>query len=471
MNEERKNYWSARVNRRRFIGGSFGIAALGGLVMAGCSSSNNNSGNNNKASTTNNAAPKTAASASAPASTAATQAAVSATKAPSAATTATGTQTAAAATKGTVNIGAFIDRSGPTANVGNPLGNGVKDWADFKNANGGANGYKLNFVEFDHKYDANIAQQGYTQYINQDKVVMILSYGTPITDALKGKAADDKVPMMTPGYGLSDSSDGTKYPYLYVGAASYQAQMRALLQYISDDWKAKSGKGNAKLAYLYYDNAAGLDPIAAIDQFASKLNVDAVAKIPVPPTAVDLAPQFQQAKDKNPDYLVGHLFGAMPALGIKAWKQVGLGSVPLIGMVWAFGESDIATAADAAEGYYGLQFTAMPEENPPALQMLRDYWKKIGRAEPEDTKQVYYLRGVFNADIVYHAASLAGDKLTGESMKSGMDQFKAYTADGLSPGITMTKTDHGGTNKVKLYQVKGGKITLAKDWFEGPSAA
>jgi len=431
--DEKQNYWTGRrLNRRGFVRGSFGIAALGGLVMAGCSSNKSNSTANK----------------------------------PSNAPAASGQQPKF---KDTVNIGSFIDRSGPTAPVGNDLGNGVKDWADYLNAQGGANGHKLNFVEFDHKYDAALAQQGYKQYVDQDKVVAILSYGTPITDALKNKAADDKIPMMTPGYGLSDSSDGTKYPWLYVGAASYQAQMRALLKYISEDWTAQKKTGNAKLSYVYYDNAAGKDPFPVLDTMAPKMNIDVVNRVAVPTTAVDLTQQFQEAKSKDPDYVIQHLFGATPPLGIKAWKQVGLNK-PLIGMVWAFGEPDIETAGTASEGYSGLQFTAMPEENPEALQTLRDYWKKIGRAEPKEAGSVYYIRGVLNADVIFKAAMSGGDKLTGDTMKKGLDDLKDYKVHGLSSGITMTPTDHGGTNKVKIYTVKSGKIALLKDWFEGPAA-
>jgi len=464
VDEERKDYWvSRRLSRRGFMRGSFGVAVMGGLVMAGCSSSNNNSGTNKPAG--NNAASSTGAK-------------PAASSAAAAATNASGSAPAAGAAggkppsfKGTLNIGSFIDRSGPTANVGTVLGPGVNDWAEYMNAQGGANGYKLNFIEFDHKYDANIAQQGYTQYVNQDKVVAILSYGTPITDALKGKSADDKIPMMTPGYGLSDSSDGSKYPYLFVGAASYQAQMRALLQYIADEWKGQGKSGNPKMAYIYYDNAAGKDPFDALDKFGPQLKVDVVDRIPAPATAVDLTQQFQQAQSKNPDYVIGHLFGALPALGMKAWKQVGLGpKVPLIGMVWAFGESDIQAAGDAAEGYMGLQFTAMPEESPEALQLLRAYWKSTNKPEPKEDQIVYYLRGVMQADMIFEAAKNAGDKITGETMKKGLESFKDFKAHGLSSGMTMSATDHGGTNKVKLYQVKSGKITLIKDWFEGPAA-
>jgi hypothetical protein len=38
----------------------------------------------------------------------------------------------------------------------------------------------------------------------------------------------------------------------------------------------------------------------------------------------------------------------------------------------------------------------------------------------------------------------------------------------MSPTITMSEGDHEGTRKVRMYQVKDGKIVRAKDWFEGP---
>src|SRR5205085_295141 len=116
-----------------------------------------------------------------------------------------------------------------------------------------------------------------------------------------------------------------------------------------------SKPGKPKLVYIYDDGAAGKDPLPVLDTTAPKLNVDVVDRIGYPGTTNDMTQPMQQAKDKNPDYLIGHMFGTTPPLGIKAWKQVGLSNVPLIGMVWAFGEVDIASAGDAAEGYMGLQ--------------------------------------------------------------------------------------------------------------------
>lgn len=67
MNDER-NYWTQRLNRRRFLRGSLGVAALGGLVMAGCGSKNNNNagGTKNTATSAATVASTTAAGTPAP---------------------------------------------------------------------------------------------------------------------------------------------------------------------------------------------------------------------------------------------------------------------------------------------------------------------------------------------------------------------------------------------------------------------
>jgi branched-chain amino acid transport system substrate-binding protein len=142
--------------------------------------------------------------------------------------------------------------------------------------------------------------------------------------------------------------------------------------------------------------------------------------------------------------------------------------------VWGGGEPDFEVAGPAAEGYYNLQFTAHPTDNPQAYQLLRDYWKKMGKTE--DTKltgSVFYARGVFNAALIMEGIknSADKDKLTGEDVKKGMETLADFKVYGLSPGVTLSSSDHGGTRKLRLMQFKNGKNSLVKDWFEGPKPA
>jgi branched-chain amino acid transport system substrate-binding protein len=170
-----------------------------------------------------------------------------------------------------------------------------------------------------------------------------------------------------------------------------------------------------------------------------------------------------------------HFFGAIPALSMKAAQQVGISPEKYYSFVWGSGDGDYAAAGPAAEGTYGLQFTALPSDKPEAFVKMQEWHAKNGK-QIDETKlgdAVYYIRGVYNAALMMSGVQAAGDKekMTGEDMKKGMESIKDSTLFGLSPGLTITADDHGGSRKVRLYQFKGGKQNLVKDWFEGPKPA
>ena len=51
---------------------------------------------------------------------------------------------------GEIVIGQMTDRTGVTANVGNPLGDGVQDYIKLVNSKGGVNGHTIRLIEIDN---------------------------------------------------------------------------------------------------------------------------------------------------------------------------------------------------------------------------------------------------------------------------------------------------------------------------------
>jgi branched-chain amino acid transport system substrate-binding protein len=439
------NYWvRQRWARRRFLAGA---GALGGAAfLAACGG-----GDDDKQATQSTPA----AGGSAPA-------------AGAQATTTTQAATNLPAAK----IGGMIDRTGATANVGKPLGDGSNDFIAYAN---GSNlfGRKIDWIEFDNGYVADKGKEGYKKYVEQDRVSSILSFGTPITDAIQPLSAEDKIPIFTPGFGLGESVDGKKFSYLFIGAASYWDQAMALLGYYRDTWKDSSRK--AKVYYLYYGNAAGRNPLELIKAQAPKLNLDLVGTLEVPATTTDMTQQMLEIKSKEPDFVMTHLFGAVPALSMKAAQQVGIAPEKYYSMVWGTGDGDYAAAGPAAENTYGLQFTALPSDKPEVFTKMQEWHARNGKTiDPTRLGDaVYYIRGVYNAALLSEGMKVAGNKerISGEDAKKAYESMKDFTVYGLSPGITFTAEDHGGSRKVRLYQFKGGKQNLVKDWFEGPKPA
>jgi branched-chain amino acid transport system substrate-binding protein len=385
-------------------------------------------------------------------------------------------QAAQATTAGTqarqlaaVKLGGMIDRTGAVANIGKPAGDGSNDYAAYAN---GANlyGRKIDWIEYEHGYNADRGKEGYKKFVESDKVSAILSFGTPITDAIQPLSAEDKIPIFTPGFGLGESVDGKKFPYLFIGAASYWDQAMAMLGYFRDNWKDSSRK--AKVYYLYYGNAAGRNPLELIKAQAPKLNLDLVGTLEVPATTTDMTQQMLEVKSKEPDFVLTHFFGAIPALSMKAAAQVGIAPEKYFSFVWGTGDGDYAAAGAAAEGTYGMQFTPLVGDKPEAFTKMQEWHQRNGKTI-DPTKlgdAVYYMRGMYNVALMSAGIKAAGDKerVSGEDAKKGYETLKDDTLFGLSPGVTFTADDHGGSRKVRLYQFKGGKQNLIKDWFEGP---
>ena len=368
-----------------------------------------------------------------------------------------------------IKIGQFNDRSGPTANVGTKLGDGFQHWIELvNNTQGGIKGRPVEAIEIDHKYEVPLAVDGYKRLVTRDNVPQILSFGTPITDALAPSANQDKVVLWTPGYGVSETANGEKFPYVFVGVATYYSQAAAAMQFIADDWKAQGKTGNPKVVYSFYDNPAGRDPLELITTAASGIGLDIIDTVAVPATTVDMTTIQTQIKDKNPDYNLTHYFGRTPALSLQAAEKVGFPREKMISMVWGISQDEIEVAKQGAEGYRGLQFTALPSDNPQAYQMIREYRQAAGLGDEPKMNSVWYARGVATAALMVEAMRLADDPTTGEGIKKGAESIKDFTAYGMSKGTTLTEKDHGGSRFLRMYEVRNQDLVRVKDWFEGP---
>ena len=371
----------------------------------------------------------------------------------------------AATAKEPLRFAAFFDATGPTANIGTEFQPAYLEWIEMINAEGGVNGRKIETVTQDHKYDVPTAQEIYKKWVSEGYVGM-LTYGTPINEALTPSLSRDNVVAITPGFGLSVAADGKKFPYNFIAAATYASQGNAILQYVKETHK---GSGSPKVAYLFYDNPAGRDPVPMFEATAKEMGIELIAQVPVPTTTLDMNPIMAEVKAKNPDFVVAHLFGRTPALSMQAHKANGM-TQPLIQFVWGFSDNDIKVAGPAAEGVLGVQFTALADDKPKAFQMLRDYWQKSGKQpNPLMETSAYYARGVHIGALITEAVRAAGDaKLDGPGFKKALESIKNNDIYGMSPPLTLSEGDHEGTRQVRMYQVQNGKITRVKDWFSGP---
>jgi branched-chain amino acid transport system substrate-binding protein len=378
---------------------------------------------------------------------------------------------ALAADKGTILLGMQCDRTGPTQVVGTALCPGTHDYIDMINAQGGVDGWKIEADEVDHAYTVPPAIEEYER-AKQQGAVGIMIYGTPQTEALNQRLEQDKIPGTSPGFGIAASADGKYYPYLFPIAANYWSQGAAAVQFAKEQLGG-SLKGK-KIAYIFYDNPAGHEPLPIIEELA-KVEGFELQTFAVPPPGVDASSQvLALAQQFRPDFVIDHTFGKAPALVIKGLQQNGYPLNKVVALVWASGEADIMGAGgwSVAQGYYTMQF-AGAGENYPVINQIKAFYKKDGKAPPEAmASTVYYNRGVFQAAVWVAALKNAlklshGQKPTPTDVAKGFEMISDFKLGGLVPPITISPTDHEGGGWVRIFQVKGDGFVAKTPWFRG----
>jgi branched-chain amino acid transport system substrate-binding protein len=376
----------------------------------------------------------------------------------------------AAAQQKEVLIGMQCDRTGATQITGVVLCPAMHDYFGLVNAAGGVEGYTIKAEEIDNEYKVPQAVEAYQRHKQEGAVLMTL-YGTPMTVALNQRLEEDKIATTSPGFGISAAADGARYPYLFPIAATYWSQGAAAVQFVKDQLGGNlNGK---KIAYVFYDNPAGHEPLPIIEELKKKEGFE-LRTFAVPPPGVEVGAQVLDITQRyRPDFVIAHLFGRSPAAAIKAFKANGYSLSKVVGLVWASSEADIDAAGGfgVAEGYHAMQFAGAGDDFP-VRQQIKAMYKKEGK-EPiklMDENTVYYNRGLLQAAIHVEAIRNAlkatgGNKPTGTDVKKGLEQIRDFTLDGLVPPLEITPTDHEGGGWVQIFQVKGGKFVKETDWF------
>jgi len=374
-----------------------------------------------------------------------------------------------AQSKSEIVIGVQCDRTGPTQIVGTVLCPAFHDYIALVNSRGGVDGHPIKAIEIDHEYKVPPAVESYERHKKEGAVTMAV-YGTPQIYALTAKLTEDRIPGTSPGFGSAAAADGARYPFIFPIAATYWSQGAAAVDFVK-----KQLGGNLKgkkIAYIFYDNPAGREPIEVIEDLATKEGFQ-LKTFAVPPPGVEMGAQaLDIAQRFRADFVIAHLFGGAPSVSIKEFKRVGYPLRKVVSFVWGAAEANIDGAGGfaVAEGYYAMQFAGVGTDYP-VLNEIRDMYKKQGKEPPKEmASTVFYNRGVLIAalhvEAIRNALKAKPDgKLTGNDTKAGFEKISNFTLGGLVPPLKITATDHEGGGLVQIWQVKGGKFEKVTDWF------
>ncbi len=361
------------------------------------------------------------------------------------------------APKEPVKLGGIFDITGATGDVGKPYAEGVKAYVKWLNENGGVNGRKVDLIDIDYAYKIPQAVEAYKKLATQDKVPAILGWGTGDTEAMVPFISKDKIPYIS-GSLSENLLTVADHPYNFMVAASYSDQARVILKYIKDNAKEET----PKVALIYNDTGFGRSPIADAEAFAKKIGVEIVDKEIVDLKALDATSQLLNMDKAGVKYAIIQETSNATATILKDAKKLGL-KTQFFGLNWTADEISLKLAGDVAEGYIGVVPFAFPFEDVPGMKQVEEGFKLMGMSLDQLNQK--HVQGWLSAMIMLEGYKRAGDKITGENIKKGLENLNEFASGDLGAPVSFSADSHRGSSKVKLYQVKNGQWTPITDWI------
>jgi branched-chain amino acid transport system substrate-binding protein len=358
--------------------------------------------------------------------------------------------------QGVIKIGNLVDLTGPTSDQGKDIAQGRIDAVQYFNDRGGVNGKKIELVSVEYGFQPPRAVAAYKRFVEEDKVLLVLGYGTPDTEALRPYITKDKIPYISGSYS-GHLTDPRQTPYNFPGGIDYTSQIRIFLNYVKATWTDTSRK--PRVAFIYADNAYGRAPIESGRLYAKDVGVDLVDEEIIPTVLTDATSQLLTMKKKDPDYAYINTNTQWVPVVLKDSYKLGLKTKYLVNN-YGIDERTPKLAGEAAEGVMGIQDVAYWGENVPGMKTLMEFNQKHHGGEIHASP---YMRGWLCVILSAEAIKRAGDTLTGESIKKALESLKDFDTWGITPPFTYTNEDHRPTNRARLVMIKGGKIVQMKE--------
>ena len=370
-------------------------------------------------------------------------------------------------------------RTGPYAPNGVPWANGKQDYLKMINArDGGINGVKITFEECETGYATDRGVECYERLKTRPGVTAFDPQSTGITFALTEKAPNDKVPLITLGYGLSVAQDGMAFKWNFPLMGSYWTGADILIQHIGKKEGGLDKLKGKKITLVYHDSPFGKEPIPLLQERARMHGFD-LQLLPVTAPGVDQKAAWLQVRQSRPDYVLLWGWGVMNSTALKEAQATGYPREKMYGVWWAGAEPDVKDVGEGAKGYNALALNPSGQEPKfiqDILKLVHD--KGQGSGPKDEVGQVLYTRGAIISMLTVESVRRAqerfgkGKVMTGEQVRWGMEnlvldqkRLDALGLTGVMRPLSTSCADHMGSTAARVQTWNGSKWSFSSDFI------
>ncbi|UJW79926.1 ABC transporter substrate-binding protein [Hydrogenophaga sp. SL48] len=373
----------------------------------------------------------------------------------------------------------LVYRTGAYAPNGVPFANGYVDYLKLVNARGGINGVKISFEECETGYATDRGVECYERLKGKGATVF-QPLSTGITFALTEKAPNDKIPLITAGYGRSESSDGGVFKWNFPIAGTYWVAADALVQQIAKKEGGMDKLKGKKIALVYHDSPFGKEPIPLLQERAAQLGFQ-LSLLPVTAPGVEQKATWLQVRQQRPDHVMLWGWGVMNSTALKEAQATGYPREKMWGVWWAGAEPDVKDVGAGAKGYNAVTMQHGTEKGADVVKevLAKLHDKGQGTGPKEEVGDVLYMRGLMSAMFGVEGVRAAqerfgkGKVVTGEQARWGYENLNltqpkldALGFKGVMRPISTSCQDHMGANWARVHTWDGAKWQFSSEWLQ-----
>jgi ABC-type branched-subunit amino acid transport system substrate-binding protein len=340
-------------------------------------------------------------------------------------------------TSNSILLGQSVALTGPAAQLGLNMRNGLKAYFDDVNAKGGVHGRKIELVTLDDGYEPARTVPNTKKLIEENKVFALVGYvGTPTSVPAIPVFTEAKVPFFGPFTGAESLRQPFNRYIFHVRASYYDETDKIVEQVLST--------GGKTIAVFYQDDAYGQAGLKGVELAMGKRNLKIAALGTVERNTVKVEKAVDAISKVSPDAVVMISAYTSCAEFIKQMKKTGspaqfynvsfVGSKALAG---ALGSEGIGVAISQVVPFpWGL-----------SIPVVKEYQAMSQKA---GTKDVDFgaMEGFLVAKIFVEGLRRTGKNLTRESFIDAVEKMQDVDMGGFF--VTYSPKSHAGSKFVDL---------------------
>ena len=362
-------------------------------------------------------------------------------------------------------IGASQPITGVFSFAGVAMHQGLGDYVQWRNSQGGVMGRQLRYVAEDSGFKLDQGVSIFKKITASEKPNFFFGDSTQWAKAVAQDAIAANTIMTSSPSLAAVCADATGMPQHFVPGATYPRLHEILMEYIA---RTSRGGDKPKIAYVYTDAEFGRDGIPGGKARAKQLGLPIVEEIVTKQSGIDVAPEVAKLRRARPDIVIfqGYILSPMPEF-VRQMREANL-NPQIMGTAWG-----LDRPAYDALGALGVRLTGVSmyryghETDSPMIKNMRD---ALAKSRPDATHiSPFYvcawLSGMIYSEIAERCLK-ANKPLTMPNMKAALETMKQWDTGGVTGLLADLSTHQIPVGRVYQYDLDKKTMEPASGWIK-----